>query len=111
MPSETPGGQDRHVVAAAHRSREREQTALAELSQSALRGDEISSLFNSALALVRESLRVRFCDLLELMPDGRELLLRAGSGWKPGYVGTATVPADLDSQAGYALEQAPLGCR
>ncbi len=104
MPSETPGGHDRRVIAAAHRSREREQTALAELSQSALRGDEISSLFNSALALVRESLRVRFCDLLELMPDGRELLLRAGLGWKPGYVGTATVPADLDSQAGYALE-------
>ncbi len=103
MPSE-PGGHDRRVPATAHRSREREQTALAELSQSALRGDELSSLFNSALALVRESLRARFCDLLELMPDGKGLVLRAGLGWKPGYVGTATVPADPDSQAGHALE-------
>ena len=104
MVNETRGGHDRRAADAAHRSREREQTALAELSQSALRGDQLSSLFNSALALVRESLRVRFCDLLELMPDGKDLLLRAGLGWNPGYVGAATVPADPDSQAGYALE-------
>jgi PAS domain S-box-containing protein len=104
MPSEPRSGHDRRVADAAHRSREREQTALAELSQSALRGDELPSLFNSALALARESLRVRYCDLLELMPDGKELVLRAGLGWKPGYVGTATVTADPDSQAGHALE-------
>jgi PAS domain S-box-containing protein len=81
----------------------REQAALYELSQSALRGDDLSSLFNSALALVREGLRVRFCDLLELLPDGR-LLMRAGMGWNPGYVGVATASTDPGSKAGYALE-------
>ncbi len=95
---------DKRTSEAAHRSREREQAALAELSQAALRGDHLSSLFNSALALLRESLRVRYCDLLELMPGGETLLLRAGVGWKQGYVGTATVAVDPDSQAGYTLE-------
>ncbi len=81
----------------------REQAALYELSQSALRAENLSSLFNSALALVREGLRVRFCDLLELLPDGR-LLMRAGMGWNPGYVGVATASTAPDSEAGYVLE-------
>ncbi|MGA2960472.1 MAG: PAS domain S-box protein [Candidatus Korobacteraceae bacterium] len=104
MASDSAGGRRRDSNETMHRSREREQTALAELSQSALRGDQLSSLFNSALALVRESLRVRFCDLLELMPGGETLLMRAGVGWKSGHVGTATILADPDSQAGYVLE-------
>jgi PAS domain S-box-containing protein len=104
MASNPPDKRGKHKTEAVHRSREREQAALAELSQSALRGEQLSSLFNSALALVRESLRVRFCGLLELMPGGETLLMRAGMGWKQGYVGTATVPADPDSQAGYTLE-------
>src|SRR5215207_7783338 len=37
------------------------------------------------------------------MPDGTKLLLRAGVGWKEGYVGRATVGTNLESQAGYAL--------
>ena len=83
---------------------EREQAALAELSQSALRGEQLPTLFNSAIALVRESLQVRFCDLLELMPRSKTLIVRAGVGWKPDYVGQGTVSAEASSQAGYALE-------
>jgi PAS domain S-box-containing protein len=88
-------------------SREREQAALAELSQAALQGGELSSLFRSALSLLTESLRVRFSDLLELMPDGHTFLLRAGVGWKPGVVGQATVVAEPDSMAGFAMSTRP----
>ncbi len=90
-----------------HGSREREQAALAELSQAALQGRDLSSLFRSALALLTESLRVRYSDLLELMPDGRSFVLRAGVGWKPGTVGQATVVAEADSLAGFALFTRP----
>jgi two-component sensor histidine kinase len=44
------------------------------------------------------------CKILELMPGGDALLLRAGVGWKPGLVGTATVGTELGSQAGYTLK-------
>lgn len=37
------------------------------------------------------------------MPGGDRLLLRAGVGWKEGLVGSATVSASRDSQAGYTL--------
>jgi PAS domain S-box-containing protein len=104
MAADSTGGHSKQTSTPARRNSDREQAALAELSQSALRGDRLPSLFNSALALVRESLQVRFCDLLEVMPGGHTLLMRAGVGWKPGYVGQATVSAEANSQAGYALE-------
>jgi len=104
MAADSAGERNRDTSTPAHRNTDREQTALAELSQAALRGDQLSSLFSSALALVRESLQVRFCDLLELMPGGQTLIMRAGVGWKPGYVGQATVSAEPNSQAAYALD-------
>jgi PAS domain S-box-containing protein len=104
MAHNPPEERGRRAPEAVHRSREREQAALAELSQSALRGEQLSSLFNSALALVRESLRVRFCGLLELTSGTDTLIMSAGLGWKQGYVGAASVPASPDSQAGYTLE-------
>src|SRR6202007_3440268 len=41
--------------------------------------------------------------ILELVPGGAELLLRAGIGWQAGLVGTATVSTGRDTQAGYTL--------
>jgi PAS domain S-box-containing protein len=40
---------------------------------------------------------------LELLPDGTALRLQAGVGWKDGSLGSATVGAGTDSQAGYTL--------
>src|SRR5690606_10304915 len=42
--------------------------------------------------------------LLEVTPTTDELVLRSGRGWKEGLVGTARVPADLNSQAGFTLK-------
>jgi protein-histidine pros-kinase len=104
MAADSEGERSKHSSASRHRSAEREQAALAELSQSALRGEDLPTLFNSALAMVRESLQVRFGDLLELLPGSKALIMRAGVGWNPGHVGQATVSAEAGSQAGYALE-------
>jgi two-component sensor histidine kinase len=41
---------------------------------------------------------------MEYIPAEKRLLVRAGVGWGEGVVGNATVGADLDSPAGYALQ-------
>jgi diguanylate cyclase (GGDEF)-like protein/PAS domain S-box-containing protein len=53
--------------------------------------------------LIAQTLEVDYCQLLELLPSGHAFLLRAGVGWQPGLVGSATVSASARSQAGYTL--------
>jgi PAS domain S-box-containing protein len=83
--------------------RVRQQAAVALLGERALRGVELFTLMDEAIALVAQTLRVEFCKILELLPDGKALLLRAGVGWEEGLVGQATVGAGTNSQAGYTL--------
>lgn len=80
-----------------------QQTSVAELGQRALGSTDMTRLMSEAAALASMGLRVEFCKVLELLPDGEGLLLRAGVGWKKGTVGRATVSAGKDSQAGYTL--------
>ena len=83
--------------------RERQQAAVARLGQRALAQLDPSALMDELVRAVAEVLDVEYCKVLELRPGGGEVLLKAGVGWRPGLVGTATVPTDLDSQAGYTL--------
>ncbi|MCL5264366.1 MAG: PAS domain S-box protein, partial [Chloroflexi bacterium] len=83
--------------------RERQQAAIAELGQPALAGIDLSRLMDEAVVLLAKTLEVEYAKVLELLPDGKALLLRAGVGWKEGYVGHATVGSGVDSQAGYTL--------
>lgn len=85
------------------RSRARQQAAVADLSRHALAEADLTLLMNEAVEVVSRTLEVEYCKVLELLPDGEELLLRAGVGWQEGMVGQATVGAHLDSQAGYTL--------
>jgi len=84
-------------------SRARQQAAVAELGQMALTGIDDRALLETAVSRVADALGVEYVKVLELMPDGRSLLLRAGVGWHPGLVGSALVDADIHSQAGYTL--------
>jgi diguanylate cyclase (GGDEF)-like protein/PAS domain S-box-containing protein len=83
--------------------RARRQAAIADLGQRALIGADLTALFNDAVGLVAGTLDVEFCEALELMSDGTALRLRAGAGWREDLVGSATVGAGKDSQAGYTL--------
>lgn len=83
--------------------RMRQRAALADLGESALSGIELGPLMEKAVALVAETLDVQYVKILELLPDGRVLLLRAGVGWKEGCVGETKVSSGLESQAGFTL--------
>ena len=54
--------------------------------------------------MTAEGLDAEYCKIMEYIPAEKRLLVRAGVGWGEGVVGNATVGADLDSPAGYALQ-------
>ena len=85
------------------RVRAGQQRAVAELGKLALREPDLQRVFDYATETVAATLEIEFCKILEALPGGAELLLRAGVGWKPGLVGSLRIGADRDSQAGYAL--------
>jgi signal transduction histidine kinase/CheY-like chemotaxis protein len=60
-------------------------------------------LLAEAARITAEGMQVRFGKVLEFLPAENRLLVRAGVGWHPGVVGHATIGAQLDSPAGYAL--------
>ena len=79
------------------------QEVVAELGEQALRNEPPATVLNEAVARVARTLGVEYSKVLELLPDGQALVLRAGVGWKDGLVGHATVGSGLDSQAGFTL--------
>jgi signal transduction histidine kinase len=85
------------------KSRARQQAVVARLGQRALAGLDVSTLMDEAVDLVAKDLDVEYCKILELLPDGRGLLLRAGVGWQDGLVGSAVVEAGGNSEAGFIL--------
>ncbi|KHE92297.1 Signal transduction histidine-protein kinase BarA [Candidatus Brocadiaceae bacterium S225] len=82
----------------------RQQDAIARLSHEALLGDDLISIMNKAVSTIADTLGNEYCKVLELLPDGKAMILRAGVGWKEGIVGAITVNAGLDTQAGYTLK-------
>jgi two-component system cell cycle sensor histidine kinase/response regulator CckA len=85
------------------RATARQQEAVAHLGQQALAGAPLDELVAGAVALAARVLDVPFASLLELRPESRTLLLRAGVGWREGAVGRTVLRADADSYAGYVL--------
>src|SRR5262249_18806036 len=69
----------------------------------ALSGPPFQQLLDETARLTAEGLNAEFCKVLEYLPAERRFLVRAGVGWGPDVVGKATVGADLESPAGYAL--------
>jgi len=80
-----------------------QQTVVAALGQFAMVSNDVSALLNQAVMLVAQTLEIEYCHVLELQPDGKSLLLRAGVGWKDGYVGSAVVSTNPQSESGFAL--------
>ncbi|MEO5657907.1 MAG: ATP-binding protein [Nitrospiria bacterium] len=93
---------ERKHIEESSRARARQQAAVAALGQRALAAADLPLLMDEAVGLVAQGLDVELCAILEMGTDGT-LLLRAGTGWKAGLVGYATVDAGSKSQAGYTL--------
>jgi PAS domain S-box-containing protein len=86
------------------KAREHQQAAVAQLGQRAIETADLLSLFDAAADVVSRTLDVPYTNVLELARDGESLLLRAGVGWRAGYVGHATLGVGTESQAGYSLQ-------
>lgn len=80
-----------------------QQAFVAQLSQSALAGCDLTTLMNSSVTFIAQCLKVEYCKLWELQSDNDTLLLRAVVGWDAKLVGQATISAGMNSQAGYTL--------
>jgi PAS domain S-box-containing protein len=85
------------------RIRASQQEAVARLGAQALTELGLQRFFDDCVKTIADTLDVELVKILELVPGDAELLLRAGTGWRPGLVGTALVSTDRNSQAGFTL--------
>jgi two-component sensor histidine kinase len=99
-----PGNEPEDLTGRALRLRIRQQELLAELGVLALQRTSFTDLLNHTARMTAEGLDAEYCKIMEYIPADKRLLVRAGVGWDEGVVGNATVGADLDSPAGYALQ-------
>lgn len=81
----------------------RQQEILAELGVLALQGTPFPELLTNTAGLTAQGLEAEFCKVLEYHRTAGRFLVVAGVGWGPDVVGVATVGADIESPAGYAL--------
>ena len=81
----------------------RQQEILAELGVFCLQGAGFTDLLDRTAQLTAEALEADYCKVMQHVPAENRLLVVAGVGWEAGVVGTASVGADLESPAGYAL--------
>jgi signal transduction histidine kinase len=78
------------------------QATVAELGLRAIASD-FQSLLEDAAGATARMLDVEVVSVAEILHDRGELLLRAGTGWEDGMVGTATAPAGPGSLVGYTI--------
>lgn len=83
--------------------RMRQQAAVSRFGQRALATKSLYVIMNDAVSLVAKTLGLELCKILELLPGGKQFLLRAGFGWEDGLIGQATVSSGLETQAGFTL--------
>ncbi|MGI8550525.1 MAG: PAS domain S-box protein [Dehalococcoidia bacterium] len=84
------------------RDRVRQRAAVAELSQQALVDPDLFRLMDATADLIARTLDVDYSKVLERLPDGN-LLLRAGSGQRPGLIGQVALGGS-NSPSVYALQ-------
>ena len=85
------------------KTRVSQQAIIAELGLSLLEGVTFHAFMDNVVLLISEVLQVEYCQILELLPNDDALLLRAGTGWRDGHVGSTVISADPNSQIGYTL--------
>jgi two-component sensor histidine kinase len=81
----------------------RQLTAFANFTTRSLGESNIDSLMMDACLRARAGTNMSHAKLLEYLPERDRLLLRAGVGWKEGYVGQYQVSPDIDTPIGHAF--------
>jgi two-component sensor histidine kinase len=77
---------------------------LGEFGRSALQTRDLEQILQRAAELCAQGLETPFAKVLEYLPDGKRLLVRAGIGWGSGTIGQVSLGVDLESPAGYAFQ-------
>jgi two-component sensor histidine kinase len=85
------------------RARIKQQEALAQLGERALAETDLERLLNDVVSTVALTLAVDFVEVLELMPGDSDLLLRAGFGWKAGFIGSIVTSREQSDYARVTL--------
>lgn len=96
----------RDVAAQARRPEElayrlHQQSMLSEFGRQALEASAPDDLLDAAVRLCADGMHARFTKALEFLPERNGLLLRAGIGWRPGFVGHEVL--DRETPAGAAF--------
>jgi two-component sensor histidine kinase len=81
-----------------------QRSVLAEFGDFALKTENLDDILTRACELVGRALQTDLVKLMELLPDGRTFIARAGVGWKPGVIGNVTVTAAENSPEGLTLK-------
>ena len=84
------------------RRRAEQQALVAELGRRALASDDLQWVLEEAVGLLVRTLGVELACVAELPADRDEVILRAGVGWRAGYIGRR-FERGRDSQVGYTL--------
>src|ERR1051325_4698276 len=84
-------------------ARVHQQEIVARLGLDALAGMGLQALMDEACVMLREALKADYCKVMEYIPGRNALVMRAGTGWRDGVVGSAMIPDGLRSQSGYTL--------
>jgi two-component sensor histidine kinase len=82
-----------------------QQRVLAEFGDFALKTENLDDILNKACSLVGGALTTDLAKVMELLPGGKTMRIRAGVGWKPGIVGEVTVTAAENSPEGLTLKE------
>ena len=82
------------------------QRALADFGELALRGDDLQAILDEACRIVCNALRSDIGKVVEIEPDGKSALVRAGLGWREGIVGETRISLTGRSSQHYAIQQA-----
>jgi hypothetical protein len=84
-------------------SLKRQLTAFAKFTTQSLAESDLDTLMLNACVRARAGVDVSHAKLLEYLPGRDRMLLRAGIGWREGFVGQYEVAPSTDTPIGHAL--------
>lgn len=97
----TPTAHDAHARAELP-YRLQQQALLGEFGRFAMLSRDLDAILQRAAELCAKGLEAPYAKVLEYLPEGNRLEVRAGVGWEAGTINQVTLGADLESPAGYA---------
>ena len=79
------------------------RTLLLDLGVRAVAGASLEAICHDAVTMMISGLEVEYCAIFNLSRDAADLTVVSAAGWDAGAVEGLSIPADIDTQAGYAL--------